>query len=301
MKKNTKLFLAGLCCIALHLSSSAYVLAGTGSATTSDEYIKEFSHITQQRTVRLPSGATFRLNVINEKEFHRMLKEFEISIPELNDMVDRDFGEMPGKEKDKYIDFRNKLIVKYVENPKMCIEDEEGKLPIRILTPDDFDYLLRELTVFPDVIQAVTPEISVKTEQKKKNRLSVTNLILSPEKYEGKKVNLKGVVSRTLKEITISGGERKVIFQRFYLFDNRNTILVFWFSKEKNKLSLKPTSLGSMLLDLEEDDPWIVYIRKGTFTTKLISQPVIIGHCRDLSNIQQLWIQTIHNTLSDYQ
>ena len=291
----------GLFFIALHLSSIAYVLAGTGSATTSDEYIKEFSHITQQRTVHLPSGATFRLNVISEKEFRRMLKEFEISIPELNDMVDRDFDEMPSKEKDKYVEFRNKLIVKYVENPKMSIEDEDGKLPIRTLTPDDFDYLLRKLIAFPEVIQAATPEISVTMEQKKKNRLSVSKLILSPEKYEGKKVNLRGVVSRTLKEITISGGARKVIFQRFYLSDNRNTILVFWFSKEKNKLSLKPTPLGSMLLDLEEDDPWIVSIRKGTFTTKLISHPVIIGHCRDLSDIKQLWIQTIHNTLSDYQ
>jgi len=131
--------------------------------------------------------------------------------------------------------------------------------------------------------------------------LSITRLILDTEEYELKSIAVKGVVTGLMPEIVISGGERKVILQRFYLSDSRNSILVFWFCKEGQRLRLRAGTIEKIVSDYKDGDPRKVNIRRGKFTTKLIPQPVILGHSDNLHSIRKAWMQKIHETVDDYQ
>ncbi len=297
MKKNIVLLLTGICYIFLNLSLFSSAFADTAQTTNPDEYKQKYSN-SQSRILHLPSGAIFKIKDIKKKEFVRLLKKYDILISEYKVMISDYFHEIKLKRKNKFKPFLYELIVKSVEKPSLCIEDEEGKLQVGILIPDDFDYLCKEIGKYPKGISKTQSKSNLKQMDTK---LVITDLILSPERYEGKHIDITGVVTKEMKELIISYGERKIIFQRFYLSDGLNTILVFWFSKENERLRLKPGSFSRLFGNRKDANPWKVKVRRGKFTTKLIPRPIIIGHSESLSRIKDSWIQKIHGTLDDYR
>jgi len=297
MRKNIVLLLTSIFYIFVNLSLVASVFAGTAQTTNPDEYKEQYSN-SQSRIVHLPSGAIFKIKDIEKKEFMRLLKKYDILISEYNVMISDHFYETRLKRKNKFKPFLYELIVKSVEEPSLCIEDEEDKLQVGILIPDDFDYLCKEIEKYTKGISKTQRKSDLKQMDTK---LVITDLILSPERYEGKTIDITGVVTHEMKELIISYGERKIIFQRFCLSDRLNTILVFWFCKESERLKLKPGSFSRLFGNRKDDNPWKVKVRRGKFTTILIPRPVIIGHSESLYRIKDSWIQKIHGTLDDYR
>ena len=51
----------------------------------------------------------------------------------------RKFEKMTPKEVGRHMDFWEAMIVQSVVAPEMCIEPEDGKLEVRLLTPEDMD------------------------------------------------------------------------------------------------------------------------------------------------------------------
>ena len=301
MKKNPVLFLTGLSFTLLYLSLVADVCAENGQATSADSYVQKYAH-TVYRLIHLPSGATFKIKTLGRKEFYSLLNKRTISMSEYNAIIKRFPDELTLRERETYMPFFNVLIVTSVVDPGMCLDDEEGKLPVRMLTPDDFDYVIEEIAPRQGGLSKDRAKTPVKLGLNKADtNLSITRLILDPEEYELKSIAVKGVVTGLMPEIVISGGERKVILQRFYLSDSRNSILVFWFCKEGQRLRLRAGTIEKIVSDYKDGDPRKVNIRRGKFTTKLIPQPVILGHSDNLHSIRKAWMQKIHETVDDYQ
>ena len=296
MKKNDPLFLATFCYLFFNLVLVASVFADASQITTPNEYKQKYYN-PRFRILSLPSGAIFKIKDIEKKEFLRLLKKYDIPISEYNDMSSDYFNDINLRET-KCKPFLYALIVKSVVNPNLCIEDEKDKLQVGMLTPDDFDYLCIEIGKYQKGISKTHPKPDLKNIDAK---LVISDLILFPEKHEGKTIDIKGIVTHEMKEIIISGGEREIIFQRFYLSDGRNTILVFWFCKEHERLELKPGILDKLFGNKKDGDLWEVKIRRGKFTTTLIPKPVIIGHSESLYRIKDLWVQKVNETLADYQ
>ena len=296
MKKNNSLFLATFCYLFFNLALVTSVFADASQITSPNEYKQKYYN-SKCRIVRLPSGAIFKIKDIEKKEFLRLLKKHNISISEYND-ISFDYSNETNLKEKKFRLLLSELIVKSVENPNLCIEDEQDKLQVGMLRPDDFDYLCREIEKNPTWVSKTHPSPVLK---KINTKLVISDLIMFPKKYEGKTIDIKGIVTHEMKEIIISGGERKIILQRFYLSDGLNTILVFWFSKESKRLDLKSGILLASFENKKVGDHWEAKVRRGKFTTTLIPRPVIIGYCEPLDRIKALWVQKIHETLADYQ
>ena len=258
-------------------------------ATTCDEYKKQYSEI-RHVTVNLPSGAVFRLKSIDQRTLNRLLAQMDITLQEYENLVNKKFKKMSPTEISRYIDFWDAIIVESVEDPKMCIEPEEGKLEVGLLASEDMEKLQEEI----GKLTAETAELPMKLVTtalpiSDAAKITVSKLILNSDKYEGKYINVGGRVEREAGDIGIITRKGKsVILQRFYIADGKKAILVFRFYPKGDRLYV-----GSALKELigKGDDPVKVNIENGKFTVKLIDEPVIVTHSEKMEKVKDMWVQ----------
>jgi len=298
MNKNIPVFFATICYIVLNFVSAASLFAESSRITSPYEYKQKYYN-SRYRIVHLPSGATFEVGDIGKEDLLGLLKKHSVSISNYNNMIsDEHSNGITLSGKNKFAPFLHELIIKSVKQPILSMDNEEGKLQVTMLSPADFNFLCKEIGQDSKGILGS----QVKHDLAKMNStLTITDLILSSKRYEGERIDIKGVVTHEMKEIIISGGERKIILQRFYLSDGLNAILVFWFCKDNERLELKPGSMSKFFGSDIDPNTWQVKISRGEFTTTLIQKPVIIGYSRSLHAIKDLWISKIHETLTDYR
>ncbi len=276
-------FVIVLCC------SVAELAAGAERPTTADDYKKKYSKV-KQITVKLPSGAVFRLRSIDQRTLNRLLAQMDISLSEYDKLVNKKYDKMSLKEISKHMDFWDAIIVQSVEEPKMCIEPEEGRLEVRLLTPEDMDKLQEEI----GKLRAGIPDLPMKPLSAAPPRsgahgITVSRLLLNPDKYEGKHVDIHGEVERELGDIGIITRQAKsIILQRFYISDGKKELLVLRFYSQGDRIFME-----SILQDIvgKGDDQVNVNIKNGKFTTKLIDEPTIITHSRNIDKVRTSWLQ----------
>jgi len=276
-------FVIVLCC------SVAELAAGAERPTTADDYKKKYSKV-KHITVKLPSGAVFRLRSIDQRTINRLLAQMDISLTEYDKLVNKKFDKMSLKEISRHTDFWDAIIVQSVEEPKMCIEPEEGRLEVRLLTPEDMDKLQEEI----GKLRAGIPDLPMKPLSASPPRseargISVSRLLLNPDKYEGKHVDIHGEVERELGDIGIITRQAKsIILQRFYISDGKKGLLVLRFYSKGDRIFM-----DSILRDIvgKGDDKVNVNIKKGKFTTKLIDEPTVITHSKNIDKVKTSWLQ----------
>jgi len=263
--------------------------------TTADEYKQKHTEV-KHITVKLPSGAVFKLRSIDRLAFYRLLRRLDISPAEYDDLMDKEFEDMTLEEIDKFTAFWDALVVECVESPKMCVEEEEGKLPVQMLTSDDMDKLREEIEKITSGIFVVSSKpVSATPTDSADPKLTITDLIRAPEMYEGKDIDIKGVVAKEMTDIDVRGGyQRGVSLQRFYISDDENSILVFRFYREGDKLNLRPVFFAKPGTKVK------VRI-SGRFTTRLLNEPVIITHGRNIVKVQDSWIRIVQQAMKNYQ
>jgi len=263
---------------------------GNDSPSSAEEYKKKYA-IIKEITVKLPSGAVFRIRSIDQRALNGILGHLNISMAEYNKLVRKKFEKMSPREIGRHMDFWDVMIVQSVMAPHMCIEPEEGKLEVRLLTPEDIDKLQEEIgelnTQIPALPLKPLSSMPLQTDDMKN---TVSRLLLDPGKYEGKTVDVCGEINRELSDIGIMPRHTKsVTLQRFYLSDGKKDLLIFRFFTKGHRLLMT-----SFLRDIfyEKGEPVIVYVKDGKFTTQLINEPVVITHSRDIDKVKSSWIRT---------
>ena len=276
-------FVIVLCC------PVAELVAGAERPTTADDYEKNHSKV-KHITVKLPSGAVFRLRSIDQRTFNRLLVQMDISLTEYDKLVNKKFDKMSLKEISRHTNFWDAIIVRSVEEPKMSIEPEEGKLDVRLLTPEDMDKLQEEI----GKLRAGIPDfpmkpLSASPPRSEAHGITVSRLLLNRDKYDGKRVDIHGEVERELGDIGIITRQAKsVILQRFYISDGKKGLLILRFYSRDDRLHME-----SILRDIVDKgaDQVNVNIKNGKFTTKLIDEPTIITHSKDIEKVKTSWLQ----------
>jgi hypothetical protein len=264
-------------------------------ATTANEYKQKYTEV-KHITVKLPSGAVFKLKSIDRRAFYQLLRCLDISPTEYDDLMGKEFEDMTLEEIDKFTAFWDALVVECVESPGMCVGEEEGKLPVQMLTSDDMDRLREEIEKLTSGIFVVSSKpVSDTVTEPADNKLTVTDLIRAPEMYEGKDIDIKGVVAKKMTDVDVRGGyQRGVNLQRFYISDGENSILVFRFYRGGNKLNLRPVFFAKPGTKVK--------VRvSGRFTTWLPNEPVIVTHGRNIVKVQDSWIRIVQQAMKNHQ
>ena len=291
MKTNRNLLLCcSGCFLALLFCLVAMPAFGQGKTTAAEEYKKKFAVI-REKTVELPSGAFFKITSIDQRALNQLLGRLDLSMDEYNRLVHEKFEKMSPKEIGRHIDFWEAMIVKSVVEPQMCIEPEEGKLDVRLLTPEDMDKLQDEI----GKLNTQIPELPLKPLSSAPAitgaaQYTVSRLLLDPEKFEGKSVAVYGEVDGELSDISIVPRPSKNIsLQRFYLSDGKKKLLVVRFYVKGDRLHM-----DSFLRDIfyRKDESVKVHIKDGKFTTQWIDEPVVMAHGHKINKIKSVWIET---------
>jgi len=290
MKTKPNLHLCRICCVFALLAFLVTTLAfGDENPTSAEKYKKKYA-IIKEMTVKLPSGAVFGIRSIDQRTLNKILGQLNISIAEYDKLVDKKFEKMSPKEIGRHMNFWDVMIVNSVLTPKMCLEPEEGKLEVRLLTPDDMDKLQEEIGKLNTQIPAL-PLKPLSSAPLRTNDLkyTVSRLLLDPEKYEGKSVYVYGEVDGELGDIRIVPRQSNSIsLQRFYLSDGKKKLLVVRFYVKGNRLHM-----NSFLRDIfyEKGEPLIIHIKDGKFTGQWINEPVVITHGQKIDKIKSNWIE----------
>lgn len=292
MRKKVYIVLFTLCSALLLSCLVTGLSVCAEKPTTADEYKQKYTKV-KHITVKLPSGAVFKLRSIDRPAFYRLLMCLDISPAEYDDLMNKEFEDMTLEEIDKFTAFWDALVVECVESPEMCVEEEEGKLPVQMLTSDDMDKLREEIEKLTSGIFVVSSKpVSATVTDPADTRFTITDLFRAPEMYEGKDIDIKGVVAKEMTDVDVRGGyQRGVSLQRFYISDDENSILVFRFYREGDKLNLR---------SIFSTKPKKVRI-SGRFTTLLLNEPVIITHSRNIVKVQDSWIRVVQQAMKNYQ
>ena len=288
------LFIVIISCIIIHVLCSDIMLSYCQeNLTTASEYKQKHSKF-KTSTIELPSGAVFKLKLIDKRSFYHILKALDISQAKYAALMEKDFEIMSPEETDKYISLWDSLIVESVENPKLSVKNEKGSLQVKMLTHEDIDKLQAEIAILVQGIISVpaAPLSSIPEQPVVINKsFTITDLLSAEEKYEGKSINIKGKFSNALPDITLKGRHADaLIMQRFYLSDKKNSILIVRFCKETDKISSTPDILTKLFAKpggkVKE-----IHIREGIFHKGMVSEPIIISCGRGIKKIQQSWIK----------
>ena len=102
------------------------------------------------KTVELPSGALFKISSINWNwaRFYKKLEELSITPYDYNFIIGKakeEYHNMSADEISIFHSIWNIMMVECVEKPKLCIEEEEGKLLVQNLTFKDREKLEDEI------------------------------------------------------------------------------------------------------------------------------------------------------------
>lgn len=124
---------------------------------------------------------------------------------------------------------------------------------------------------------------------------TVSRLLVDPQKYEGKSVDVYGEVDGELNDIGIVPRQgNSISLQRFYLSDGKKKLLVLRFYAKGDRLHMK-----SFLRDIfhGKDESVKVHIKKGKFTAQWIDEPVVITHGQKIDKIKSAWIETARRNI----
>ncbi len=260
---------------------------GDEKTTSADEYRKQYAQV-KQVTVELPSGAVFKIKSFDQRRLNRLLSMMGISFLEYENLLRKNFEKMSPREVGKHMDLWNAIIVQSVIEPPMCIEPEEGKLEVELLTAADTDRLQEEIIKLAEETSLPIKPLSSAPPRTDIPEITVSKLLMNPEKYEDKLIDTSGSVEKELPDIGILSRQGKsVTLQRFYLSDGKASILVLrFFTKGERFFS------ESIIRDLmgKGDDVMMANIDDGKFTAKLIAEPVIITQSRNIERIEKQWI-----------
>ena len=219
---------------------------------------------------------------------------------EYNRLVHKKFEKMSPKEIGRHMDFWEAMIVQSVVAPEMCIEPEDGKLEVRLLTPEDMDKLQEEI----GKLNTRIPELPLKPLSAAPTSLdapqyTVSRLLMDPEKYEGKPVDVYGEVDGELSDIGIVPRQgNSVSLQRFYLTDGKKKLLVIRFYVKGDRLHMK-----SFLRDIfhGKDESVKVHVKDAKFTSQWINEPVVLTHGKKIDKIKSAWMETARRNIEAAQ
>ncbi|MCP4576200.1 MAG: hypothetical protein GY846_07955 [Deltaproteobacteria bacterium] len=296
MKTHPNHFLCRGCCLFILLFCFIAAPAfGQDKPTTAEEYKKKFA-VVREKTIKLPSGAFFKIISIDQRALNHLLGRLNLSMDEYNRLVHKKFEKMSPKEVGRHIDFWEAMIVKSVVEPQMCLEPEEGKLEVRLLTSEDMDKLQDEI----GKLNTQIPELPLKplsSAPARKDALQYTvgRLLVHPEKFEGKSVDVYGEVDGELSDIGIVSRQgNSVRLQRFYLSDGKKKLLVVRFYIKGDRLHMK-----SFFRNIfhEKGEPVKVHIKNSKFTAQWIDEPVVMAHGDKIDKIKSSWIDTARKNI----
>ncbi len=296
MKTNCNLHIyRSSCFFTLLFCLMAMPAFGRDKTTTADEYKKKYAVI-QEKAVTLPSGAIFKITSIDQRALNQLLGRLNLSMDEYNRLVHKKFEKMSPKEIGRHMDFWEAMIAQSVVAPEMCIEPEDGKLEVRLLTPEDMDKLQEEI----GKLNTRIPELPLKPLSAAPTspdapQYTVSRLLMDPDKYEGKSVDVYGEVDGELSDIGISPRQgNSVSLQRFYLTDGKKKLLVIRFYVKDDRLHMK-----SFLRDIfhGKDDSVKVHVKDAKFTSQWINEPVVLTHGKKIDKIKSAWMETARRNI----
>jgi len=120
----------------------------TETITSTKDYLEK---IRQSKIINLPSGAIFKIKKASVRDF---IFKGNLPISSTKDVVAskdklvEQWQAMSDENKRKSTESMDYMIVKAVDEPKLCIEPEEGKLPVSDIVDEDYYFLLKEVTEF---------------------------------------------------------------------------------------------------------------------------------------------------------
>ena len=296
MKTNRNILLCCSCCFfPLFFFLMAMSAFAQDRPTTAEEYRKKFAVI-REETVKLPSGAFFKITSIDQRALNQLLGRLNLSMDDYNKLVHKKFEKMSPKEIGRHMDFWEAMIAKSVVAPQMCVEPEEGKLEVRLLTPEDMDKLQDEIgklnTQIPELPLKPLSSAPVRTGA---TQYTVTRLLVDPEKFEGKVVDVYGEVDGELSDIGIVPRQGKSIsLQRFYLSDGRKKLLVVRFYVKGDRLQMESFFRNFFH---EKGEPVKIHIKNAKFTNQWINEPVVMTHSQKIEKIKSAWIETARRNI----
>lgn len=263
--------------------------AGENNATTADEYRTQFTKVTY-KTITVPSGAVFKLRSIDQRSLDRLLANIGMPLSEYNKLKNKKYKRMSSTEITRHLTLWDELIVDSVVEPKMSIEEEAGKLPVRLLRTEDLRALQTEIGNLADGVTVLPMKpLNPAYAKADENKRAVTKLLQKLSDYEGKKVDITGLTDGELNDINIIARQKKKIdLQRFYLTDGKEKILVLRFFPGTDRLHLT-SFLGNAFGKKDGQIPVSIY--KGLFTAQLIDEPVIITHSQKIEKVKKQWVQ----------